>query len=154
MAVGRPLCASKIHNKQIVEILIKALSVGCSIKASCGYAGIAINTYYNWYNDGLEASSKKGAKNKYEKACIEFVKDVDKAGATPIYDLVNVIYTSGSKGNTDDAKWLVERLDNQYNKTSKVVQDISQNSVSMDLSKFTTEDLKELLNEDDEDDDE
>lgn len=98
---------------EVCNKICEALKKGHSIKGACGYAGIAENTYHNWYNRGTTAKS-----GKYK----QFVCDVDNAKHQATYEVEDVIIDAIPTDVSTAKWWLVKHNpdlygDRQYNET-------------------------------------
>jgi len=84
--------------------LVAALSSGVPIKDACAFVGIADVTYYNWMNRGQKA--RKG-----DERFVEFFKEATRARVMARVGAVAVIRSSVKAGNSEDARWFLERSD-------------------------------------------
>lgn len=84
--------------------LIQALSSGVPIKDACAFVGIAETTYHNWMDRGRKA--RKG-----DELFIEFMKSATRARVMARVGAVAVIRKSVQDGNSEDARWFLERSD-------------------------------------------
>lgn len=86
--VGRP----RTITPKIIEKLEEAFKLGCTNREACFYADIAESTFYDFLKDFPEYSEK-----------IEMWKDYEKIKARM------VIHKSLENGDSDIAKWYLER---------------------------------------------
>lgn len=84
--------------------LINILSTGVPIRDACAFVGIAESTYYKWMKRG--EAGKKG-----DKVYIEFFQSAMRARVQARVGAVAKIRQSVMDGNTDDARWFLERSD-------------------------------------------
>jgi hypothetical protein len=83
--------------------LINLLANGVTIADTCAYVGISERTYYNWMEKGETARKD----NEY----VQFFHAATRARVTARVGAVAIIRKSIQEGNTDDARWFLERSD-------------------------------------------
>lgn len=82
--------------------LINLLSSGVTIADACGYVGISDRTYYNWMKRGETA---------HKGIYVQFFHAATRARVTARIGAVAIIRKSIQDGNSDDARWYLERSD-------------------------------------------
>jgi hypothetical protein len=91
-------------NPELQQQLVTVLSSGVPIKDACAYVGISDVTYYNWMNRGQKA--RKG-----DERFVEFFNAATRARVAGRLSAVTVIRKSIQDGNSEDARWFLERSD-------------------------------------------
>lgn len=86
------------------EKIINVLSSGVPIRDACSFVGISEGTYYKWTQRGAKA--RKG-----DEKYIEFLHAATRARVQGRVGAVAVIRKSIQGGNSDDARWFLERSD-------------------------------------------
>lgn len=86
------------------EKIINVLSSGVPIRDACSFVGISEGTYYKWMQRGEKA--RKG-----DEKYIEFLQAATRARVQGRVGAVAVIRKSIQGGNSDDARWFLERSD-------------------------------------------
>jgi len=89
---------------ELQQQIISALSSGVPIKDACAFVGIDDSTYYKWMDRG-----RKGRKG--DKIYIEFFEAATRARVMARVGAVAVIRSSVKAGNSEDARWFLERSD-------------------------------------------
>lgn len=89
---------------KVSQQLIQALSSGVPIKDACAFVGISDVTYYNWMNRGQKA--RKG-----DERFVEFFNAATRARVMARVGAVAIIRKSVQDGNSEDARWFLERSD-------------------------------------------
>ena len=100
---------------QLQTDLINLLSNGVTIADACAYVGITDRTYHNWMAKGEKA--KKGD-DKY----VQFFQAATHARVQARVAAVAIIRKSIMSGDSDDAKWYLERTDPaNWGRTNKII---------------------------------
>jgi len=89
---------------EVHQQLIQALSSGVPIKDACAFVGISETAYYNWMDRGRKA--RKG-----DERFVEFSQSATRARVMARVGAVAVIRKSVQDGNSEDARWFLERSD-------------------------------------------
>lgn len=84
--------------------LINVLSTGVPIRDACAFVGINESTYFKWMKRG--EAGRKG-----DERYIEFFQSATRARVQARVGAVAKIRQSVLEGNTEDARWFLERSD-------------------------------------------
>ena len=88
----------------VAERIVNTLSTGATIADTCAYVGIDVSTYHRWVQRGERA--RKG-----DEIYVDFRDAVTRARVAARMSAITIIKRSILEGNSDDAKWLLERSD-------------------------------------------
>lgn len=95
------------YTPEMVAQIIQLLSNGATIKDTCAYVGISQDTYFTWCDTKAE-----------------FSESTTRARAQSRVAAVAMIRKGIQEGNTDDAKWFLERSDPEnWGRQTKILLD-------------------------------
>lgn len=98
--MARPTVLTPEMQQQIITVL----GSGVPIKDMCAFVGITETTYYAWMDRGRKA--RKG-----DDLFVEFSKSATAARVRARVGAVAVIRKSIQDGDSEDARWFLERSD-------------------------------------------
>ena len=98
-----------IYNEMIKNRIVEALTKGHFINEACSLAGITKQSFYKWYNLGLEGDTRY----------IDFAAAVDEAQAQAVTDALTDIREAG-RDDWRASAWFLERRSRNWLKTEKV----------------------------------
>ena len=104
-----------IYNEAIKNRIVEALVKGHFISEACSLAGISVDTFYRWYNLGVEG----------DQVYSEFSDAIDEAQAQAITDALTDIREAG-RDDWRASAWFLERRSRKWAKNLEV--EISGNS--------------------------
>lgn len=137
---GRPT----LMTEEVVNKILKSISIGASHELAAGYAGISYATFQNWLRLGRDVRVKSEAGEKIddqEAHYLDFLRLLDGASSKAGFDWQTVVNTHAKKDPEYALRMLRIRFSG-YNEKSPV-----QYNVSVDLSKYnlTEEQLQKIV---------
>lgn len=96
--------AKPLLTPELQAEIVNLLTVGVTIEDTCASVGIDKGTYYNWCKRGERA--RKG-----DEIYCDFFNAVTRARVAARKAAIALIRRSIQDGNSDDAKWYLERSD-------------------------------------------
>lgn len=137
---GRPT----LMTDEVVNKIIKAISIGASHELSAGYAGISYATFQNWLRLGRDVRVKSEAGEEIddqEAHYLDFLRLLDGANSKAGFDWQTVVDLHAKKDPEYALRMLKLRFSG-YNDRSPI-----QYNVSVDLSKYnlTEEQLQKIV---------
>jgi hypothetical protein len=93
-----------ILTNELQQQLVDTLANGVPISDACAYVGITDRAYYGWMARG----KRGGADNELY---IQFFQEITRARVRARVSAITMIRKSVVNGNTEDARWFLERSD-------------------------------------------